>query len=46
MSVYFVHLAACISLDIGCDKVFHVQPPVIGLYKLDGFCNFGVSSSF
>jgi len=46
MSVYFVHLAGCTTLDIGCNEVFHVWPPGMGLYELDGFCNSGMFSGF
>jgi hypothetical protein len=46
MSVYFVHLAGCASLNISCDKVFHVGPPVVRLYQLYCFCDSGVSSGF
>ena len=46
MSVYFIHLAACTTFDVGCNEVFHVWPPVMGLYELDGFCNPRMSSGF
>jgi len=46
MSVDFIYLAHGTSFDIGSDEVFYVWPPVMGLYKLDGFCDSGVASSF
>jgi len=46
MSVYFVHLAGCAFFNISSDKVFHVWPPVMRLYQLDGFHDSRVSSSF
>jgi hypothetical protein len=46
MSVYFVHLAGHASFNVGSNKVFHIRPPVVGLYQLDGFCDSRMSGSF
>ena len=46
MSVDFIHLASGASFDIGSNEVFHVWPPVMGLYEFDGFCDSRVASSF
>ena len=46
VSVDFVHLTRGTAFDVVCDKVFHVGPPVILLYKCDCFRNTRVSSGF
>ena len=46
MSVDFIHLAHGTSFDIGSDEVFYVWPPVMGLYKLDGFVILGWPAVF
>ena len=32
--------------NISGDEVFHVGPPIMGLYQLDSFRDFRMSSSF
>jgi len=46
MSVYLVHLAGHASFNVSGNEVFHVGPPVVGLYQLDSFCDSRMSGSF
>ena len=46
MCVDFVHLTCCTTFDVGCNKVFHVRPPVMRSNPGQRVGNSGVTSGF